>query len=309
MSKTKICQGECKRELVETQFYKSNSPLFSDGRVNICKKCLNKIIDNNDINTIFQVLQALDVPFLKNYWEIAKEKNPNNPFGKYITMANSGINEFKGMRWKDSIYENVEKPNETRTPSHIEKIEDDELDVLKEKFGYGYIDTEYVLFEKKYQDLRPSFQLTTTMHEECLREYCIDKVKEGLAKAKGDFKEAKEWASMAKEQASSGKLNPSQMTKSDLSGGLDTFGQMRRMVEETSKGEMLTLLPNFMEKPKDRVDITLWLYVNYIRDLKGLEECEYKDIWEFYNKRVAEYEKKMTDPNQNTNEGVDNGDV
>ena len=307
MSKTKICQGECKRELVETQFYKSNSPLFSDGRVNICKKCLTKMIDYNDINTVYTVLQALDVPFLKNYWEIAKEKNPNNPFGKYITMANSGINEFKGMRWKDSIYKSTEKQNETRTSSHVEKIEPNELDSLKEKFGYGYIDTEYILFEKKYQDLRPSFQLTTTMHEECLREYCIDKVKEGLAKAKGDFKEAKEWASMAKEQASSGKLNPSQMTKSDLSGGLDTFGQMRRMVEETSKGEILKILPNFMEKPKDRVDITLWLYVNYVRDLKGLEECEYKDIWDFYNKRVAEYEKKMTDPN--TNEGANDGNL
>ena len=43
-------------------------------------------------------------------------------------------------------------------------------------------------YEKKYNELRPSFLLPTTMHEECLREYCIDKVKESLAKAKGDFR-------------------------------------------------------------------------------------------------------------------------
>jgi hypothetical protein len=226
-------------------------------------------------------------------------------------MANS-MPQLKGSRYKDSIFGNESNDileDNTKTPTKRNKISIEELEILKEKFGDGYPDREYILFEKKYQDLRPSFQLTTTMHEECLREYCIDKVKEGLAKAKGEFKEAKEWASMAKEQASSGKLNPSQMSKADLSGGLDTFSQMSKMVEQTDKGEMMNILPIFMEKPKDRVDITLWLYVNYVRDLKGLEECEYKDIWEFYNQRVAEYEKKMTDPNapKNDTEGDING--
>ena len=297
------CQGECKRELIETNFYQSNSPLFNSNnhRVNICKQCINKMIDIEDINSVYVVLQALDIAFLYDYYETAKQKNPKNPFGKYITMANS-MPQLKGARWKDSVFGNESNDildDNTKTPTRRNTISIDELEALKEKFGDGYPDKEYILFEKKYQDLRPSFQLTTTMHEECLREYCIDKVKEGLAKAKGEFKEAKEWASMAKEQASSGKLNPSQMSKSDLSGGLDTFGQMRRMVEQTDEGEMLKILPIFMEKPKDKVDITLWLYVNYIRDLKGLEECEFKDIWDFYNKRVIEYEKKMADPNQN----------
>jgi len=297
------CQGECKRDLIETNFYQSNSPLFNGNnhRVNICKQCINKMIDIEDINSVYVVLQALDIAFLYDYYETAKQKNPKNPFGKYITMANS-MPQLKGARWKDSVFGNESNDileDNTKTPTRRNTISIDELESLKEKFGDGYPDKEYILFEKKYQDLRPSFQLTTTMHEECLREYCIDKVKEGLAKARGEFKEAKEWASMAKEQASSGKLNPSQMSKADLSGGLDTFGQMRRMVEQTDEGEMLRILPIFMEKPKDKVDITLWLYVNYIRDLKGLEECEFKDIWDFYNRRVVEYEKEMADPNKN----------
>lgn len=308
------CQGKNhkgKSRLIAPQnFYQSNSPMFPNGKVPICKKCLAEMIDYEDMNTIYTVLQTIDIPFFKNRWEEMCEKKPDNVFGNYVRMANSGLNEFGGARWKDSVFGNESKDileDDTKTPTKINKISIDELEILKEKFGDGYPDKEYILFEKKYQDLRPSFQLTTTMHEECLREYCIDKVKEGLAKAKGEFKEAKEWASMAKEQANSGKLNPSQMSKADLSGGLDTFSQMSKMVEQTDQGEMMKILPIFMEKPKDRVDITLWLYVNYVRDLKGLEECEYKDIWEFYNKRVAEYEKKMTDPNSSKNvEGEEN---
>ena len=112
---------------------------------------------------------------------------------------------------------------------------------------------------------------------------------------------------MAKEQASSGKLNPSQMSKADLTGGLDTFGQMARMVEQTELGEFMRVLPVFMEQPKDRVDITLWMYVNYIRDLKGLEECTYEQIWDFYNKRIEEYEKEIIDPKSKLEEGEVDG--
>lgn len=306
---TKLIECQCKdhegkNPLAVCNFYNSNSPMSKLGKAPFCKKCIKKMIDYDDIKTIYSVLTSMDIPFIYEYWEICIKGN-KDAFGNYIRMANTLI-QFKGLTWKDSIFKADEKMKEknvkTKTQSCIDNMSIEELNILKEKFGYGYEDKEYVLFEKKYQDLRPSFQLTTTMHEECLREYCIDKVKEGLAKARGDFKEAKEWASMAKEQANSGKLNPSQMSKSDLSGGLDTFGQMRRMVEQTPEGEMLSILPIFMEQPKDRVDITLWLYVNYIRDLKGMDECEYKDIWEFYNRRVKEYEAKMLDPKTNEKE-------
>lgn len=292
------CQGGCGRELVENNFYKSKSPMFPNGRISICKKCLEQMINYDDMNTVYAVFQSIDIPFFYNRWEEMCKKNPKNPFGNYIRMANSGINEFSGARWKDSVFgkeDNDITEDTVKTPTKRNKISVEELEFLKEKFGEGYLDREYILFEKKYQDLRPSFLLPTTMHEECLREYCIDKVKESLAKAKGNFKEAKEWATMAKEQASSGKLNPSQMSKADLTGGLDTFGQMARLVEQTDEGEMMRILPIFMEKPKDKVDITLWMYVNYIRDLRGLEECEYKDIWEFYNIRVDDYSKDMID--------------
>lgn len=294
------CQGDCGRDLVEGNYYNSKSPMFPNGKIPICKKCLLDMIDYDDMNTIYTVFQSMDIPFYYNRWQETCEKNPKNPFGNYVRMANSGINEFSGARWKDSVFGKEDDDitvDNVKTPTKRNKITIDELETLKEKFGDGYLDKEYILFEKKYQDLRPSFQLLTTMHEECLREYCIDKVKEGLAKARGDFKEAKEWASMAKDVASSGKLNPSQMSKSDLTGGLDTFGQMSKMVEQTDEGEMMRILPIFMEKPKDKVDMTLWMYVNYVRDLKGLEECQYKDIWEFYNKRVEDYSKNMIDNN------------
>lgn len=305
------CTGKCQRELAESNFYKSDSPIFPSGRVPLCKNCIKELINYDDMETIYQVLRTIDKPFYYDYWQGCIEKNPKDSFGNYIRMANSGINEFKGARWNNSYFEskNNNSSNNLRAESkEVISLDSNELDRLKDKFGEGYLDNEYRLFEKKYQELRPSFQLLTTMHEECLREYCIDKVKEGLAKARGDFKEAKEWAAMAKDVANSGKLNPSQMSKADLSGGLDTFGQLAKMVGQTDIGELLKILPKFIERPKDKPDVTLWHYINYIRDIKGLPECEYKEIYDFYNKRAKEYESKMSDlENPSDKEGDSNG--
>jgi hypothetical protein len=252
------------------------------------------ILDHNsdlDINKVKETLRLIDRPFIQMVWDSAFAENSNDPFGKYI--KNISMPQYREYTWQHSDKEDGNNSKKTND-SNIENGDCD-IEKLKEKYGYGYPDNEYFLFEKKYQQLRPSAKMLTTFHEEFFREYCINKVKETHAKAKGDFKEAKEWANMAKDSATAGKLNPNQMSKSDLSGGLDTFGQAARMVEETEEGELLGLLPKFIERPKDKVDIVLWLYVNYVRDLKGLPEADYKDIWKFYDIRKQSYESQMLD--------------
>ncbi|PGZ96980.1 hypothetical protein COE51_16440 [Bacillus pseudomycoides] len=278
-------------------FYNTKNKLYENiGKIPICKSCLLSRVDYEDMETIYDILRQFDIKFDIEYWKTALESK-NDTFGKYIAMANS-LHQFEGKGWKDSVFEitaqeenDVIAPISNGTPHQSLLVND--LEDLKEKYGYGYPDNEYLLFEKKFQQLKPSFQLLTTMHEECLREYCVNKVKETLAKAKGNFKEAKDWAAMAKDVAEAGKLKPSQMSKADLSQGLDGFGQLARMVEE--KIDIIPVLPKFIQQPKDKPDVVLWCYLNYIRDLKGLPEADYKDIYQFYEERRADYEKQELD--------------
>ncbi|MGG1444778.1 hypothetical protein ABE354_22520 [Brevibacillus laterosporus] len=251
--------------------------------MNICKRCLHEIA-GRDFENLETMLRLADKPHISYLWESALTKK--SPIGEYFKLINA--KDFRHLTWDYNPNEEVAQFEKDIEPEGCLSLE-----ILKEKYGYGYPDNEYYLFEKKFTQLKPSFQLLTTMHEEYFKEYCINKVKETLAKARGDFKEAKEWASMVKDVADAGKLKPSQMSKADLSGGMDTFGQLARMVEEES--ELMPLLPQFVELPKDKVDVVLWLYINYIRDLKGLPECEYKDIWAFYDERAADYESQMSD--------------
>ncbi|AKF31038.1 MULTISPECIES: hypothetical protein [Bacillus amyloliquefaciens group] len=294
--KEKLICAACQKEKdKESGFYNSRSSLYEKtGKVPICKTCLKKNIDYSNIESIYTVLQQIDVKFDPLYWEQA-EKRKTDTFSAYMTMANS-LKQFNGTGYKDSIFTKEDKTNVTANEEESQTSQDidsDYLEKLKEKYGYGYPDDDYLLFEKKFLQLKPSFQLLTTMHEECLREYCVNKVYETLAKAKGDFKQAKDWAAMAKDTAEAGKLKPSQMSKADLSQGLDGFGQLARMVEE--KVDIIPILPKFVSQPKDKPDVVLWCYLNYVRDLKGLPPADYKDIYNFYEERRADYEKQELD--------------
>jgi len=278
-----------------TDYYKSYSPLDKvDERLRVCKVCLKNESDINNVDSVKNNLRMVDKPFNIFLWESALTKP--DVIGEYFKLINA--KDYRHETWEQSVFE---KQNEYKNVINqqdnlsIEDIDDTLLGDLKEKYGYGYPDEEYILFEKKFINLKPSFQLPTTMHEEYLREYCVNKVKETIAKAKGEFKEAKEWAAMAKESAEAGKLKPSQMSKADLSQGLDGFGQLARMVEEHQ--DIIPLLPKFIKQPKDDVDITLWLYINYVRDLQGLSPADYEEIYQFYEERRKDYEGRELDSN------------
>jgi hypothetical protein len=318
----KPCSKCNKPRRIKDDFYMSLSPAHEgDQRVGVCKICVKEMTgeDYSNLEQIQNVLRILDKPYIHNLYQSAisecKDREIKDVFGIYIKSL--WLNE-KNSTWSDSVFSSTnneskevkKSPQEaTATPSISKQKQNDtgyDIEELKEKYGYGYPDDEYILFERKYQQLRTSFQLLTTMHEEYFREYCINKVKETLAKAKGNFKEAKEWAAMVKDVAEAGKLKPSQMSKADLSSGLDGFGQLARMVEENY--EIQPILPKFIEQPKDKVDVVLWCFVNYVRDIKGLPECDYKEIYDFYERRRAEYESQVVDNKLNKIEEVDQDD-
>lgn len=298
MKETKLC-SKCSKSKKPIDFYKSYSALDSDERVRICKICLKDMVDVNNLDTILDMLRMIDKPFIYHLWESANTKQ--DVVGEYFKLINRP--DCRALTWQHSIFNNgYDESTLQQNPTEV-KISEELLTELKEKYGHGYPDNEYVLFEKRFRKLKPSFKLPTTMHEEYLREYCVNKVKETLAKAKGDFKEAKEWANMAKESATGGKLMPSQMSKADLSDGLEGFGQLARMVEE--RQDIIPLLPKFTERPKDKVDVTLWCYINYVRDLQGMEPVEYKEIYHFYEKRRQDYENNMLDEDDSMQKGAE----
>lgn len=211
---------------------------------------------------------------------------------------------------KDYLYLYDDKDNDTKEFIEVEVEQGDEelqeeeispvvkipknidINALAEKWGYGYTQEQLYAFEKKYQLLKNNYPEKTALHTEALLTYIRYRVNEEMATAKGDVKSAKDWGELASKQATNAKINVSQLSKNDLQDGLDSFGSLVKAVETAM--DIIPILPKFKEQPQDKPDFTLWCYINYVRDLKGLPPAEYKEIYSFYDERKKEYEKKYS---------------
>ena len=172
--KNKIkCQGECKRELSEERFYKSKSPFFPNGRVNICKDCIRKMVKDDDISTVYSVCQALDIPFFEDIWKRCQCKN--YPMGDYIRQANSGINQFKDARWTDSVFGNKNNNsnnnnNNNKQLNMINNEEDEDNErIYSEVWRGNYTRKDIEYLDNYFKDLQKDFNIITRNHVDYAR--------------------------------------------------------------------------------------------------------------------------------------------
>lgn len=180
--------------------------------------------------------------------------------------------------------------------SDIGETDDDfELtpDIIR-KFGEGYTINDYANMEKKYRFLSQSYPELTNLHIEALCNYVRPKVLAEKATAMGDIDTAERWESIASKAAEKGRLNVSQLSSSDLQGGLNSFSEIMLAIEQAV--DIIDILPRFRYQPNDAVDFAIWNYVNYIRRTEGKPECAYEDVYKFYDEKKHDYISQYGDP-------------
>jgi len=301
----------------EREYYVSYNKIHSSGRIPYCKACLKKMISDDNGNVTLDKLQStmqlIDRPFIFDLYKISLE-DKNDTFGCY--MKNLCLKQNRELTWKDSLFRpqlnselNYDSSLSTNKTYDYTKQNNSHMDgfiitnEIIDKWNYGYTNEEYYYFEKKYNQLKNNYSEKTAMHTEALLNYIRYRVKEELATAKGDVKEAKEWGGLAKDAATAAKINPSQLSAADLTDGLSGFGQLVRAVEQVV--DIVEILPKFKQKPQDNVDFTLWCYINYVRGLKGLGDCEYKEIYGFYEQKKKDLANKIINNDDIIEEDID----
>lgn len=180
----------------------------------------------------------------------------------------------------------------------IIRHDDDDFEITDDiirLFGEGYTKSEYRKMYNKYENLKLNYSIQTNLHQEALATYVRFKVKEEDATAKGDVAEAMKWYTAAQNAAENGKLTPKQLSESDLHGGINSFSEIFKAVEQAV--DIIPILPSFKFRPNDALDFTIWCYINYARDLQGLPQCSYEDVYKFYDKKKQEYIDQYGDPN------------
>ena len=187
------------------------------------------------------------------------------------------------------------KPDIKDEPIIVSKNDDFEVtEDMINLFGEGYTKAEYKKMSRKYEEMRQTYVVQTSIHKEALATYVRFKVKEEIATAKGDVTEAKKWFDAAQTAAEQGKLTAKQISKEDLQGGIVNFSDIFAAVEGAK--ERIKIFPEFKYQPKDAADFIIWCYINYERKLNNMPEVEYKDIYKFYDEKKNEYVEMYGDP-------------
>jgi hypothetical protein len=311
----------CHKEKPYKDFHVASNPQTSSGGgvVNVCRACVKKESVNKDgsisTDNFKHMLMLMDKPFVPSVLEsainevnIAKKSGSGRQDIIGCYMKNIGnLSQYSKMSFMESIsaLENGCVKSSAITTSEFNKKEKEEVyvkqvddfivtDDLLDLFGEGYTKNEYRLMKKKYDKLKLNYSMQTNLHEEALATYVRFKVKEEQATAAGNVGEADKWNKAAQEAADKAKLTPKQLTQADLQGGINSFSEIFKAVEQAV--DVIPILPKFKFRPNDALDFNIWCYINYARDLQGLPSCEYKDVYDFYDKKKEEYLEQYGDP-------------
>lgn len=314
----KVCIS-CGKGKPFSGFYKTINPLNKDGYITICKECFKKLSydeEKDDINLeeFKKVLRQVDRPFIQQYWDSVVNSFNNKWEGKpipkgqrseivgtYMKVLNS-LHQLKSLTWNDGykfdthLDEKSSVDGESKIYLDTDNSENNyEItdDIIK-LFGEGYSEKEYKAMNEKYQFLLQNYPGGTNLHIEALVTYVRFKVKAEMATARGNTSEAKSWDELAQKAADRAKINPSQLSAKDLQGGLNSFSEVFQALEQVQ--DVRQIVPEFKYRPNDAVDFTLWCYINYCRRLEGKPQCEYSDIYEFYDEKKKEYIEQYGDP-------------
>ena len=334
--KKKICSSCGRELLLSTGFYSTKSPLFAvDGKINICKEYFINNSLNSETGEIDEVkfknlLRKTDFPFYRDNLQSAanqyakehgyvSEDEVKYHGNDIIKLYMKNVNSLRQLTTK--TFEDSEKDGFIQKRSTVMKNPEANIKMLSKAngkqnaktekqfinsdnfkvtedivqlFGEGYSNDEYRKMYKKYEKLKLNYSLQTNLHQEALATYVRFKVKEEDATARGNVDEAKKWYDAAQDAAASGKLTPKQLSKADLQGGINSFSEIFKAVEQAV--DVIPILPKFKYRPNDALDFNIWCYINYARDLQGLPQCDYEDVYKFYDRKKEEYLEQYGDP-------------
>lgn len=99
LTREKLTCLSCAKEYAVSSFYSHRNPLINE-KFGFCKKCVKKDVKEDQLDTLYNFLRTMDIPYLKEYWTKAYEGSTET-IGTYLKNLNS-LKQNKDLRYSDS---------------------------------------------------------------------------------------------------------------------------------------------------------------------------------------------------------------
>jgi len=285
----------CEKDKPMGSFYQSTSIMF-DGFTPICKMCIKDMVDYDDINTIYNILQSIDIPFVKDTWESTENKSEEKKkegknydvLGNYIRQLNS-LPQWKCAGWKNSVFEKEDMEIENKD-NEKEELTLDKKRKMKEAWGDDWSLEELILLDKTFNELSADKNMKFNSSKQYMKLATMNYVRSYVAMQKGNASDADKYTKLFNETMKMGEFNPSALSKNSNLEKLGSFSDFSLMVEEcVDIVDIQKILPEYMQEPRDLPDKVIWYLVNYMQDSQGYKRSSYEDIYKFYSQMEADF--------------------
>lgn len=261
----------------QSGFYNSRSDMYKSlGKVPICKTCLKSMIEYDDMDTVYSVLQQIDVKFDHVYWDKALESK-NETFAKYMTMVNS-LRQFEGTGYKNSIFKQSVGTDDSKDKSNYyeDDIDDDDsfkvsVDIIK-KWGRNFQNEDYFKLEDFYNKMMISNKIESPQDETYLKKLSVISLKMDKELEEGNYSQVKQLGDLFSKYMADSKFRAMDQTDASKTGGLRTFSQIYAEVEKDG------YIPPWEEYRKvkglkqDLIDKTIMYILNYTLKLNKVSQ-------------------------------------
>jgi hypothetical protein len=264
-SKDKKHCSKCEKDKKLSDFYTSYSPLDVDGKLRLCKLCIQDMVDLPNIESVKNMLRMTDKAFVFHLWESASTKS--SPIGEYFKLINA--KDFRHYTWDDSIFGNKYKESTTSLNPKINyEIEEDlnslqpDVNMIK-KWGKNYDPEDYYKLEDFYIKMMDANKIETPQEETYLKKLSVISLKMDKELEDGNYAQVKQLGDLFSKYMADSKFRAMDQTDASKTGGLRTFSQIYAEVEKDE------FIPPWEEYRKikgleqDIVDKTIMHILNY----------------------------------------------
>lgn len=224
-SEKKTCL-KCGNDYAVSSFYSHRNPLLNE-RFGFCKKCVKGNVDLNDMETLYNFLRTMDIPYLKEFWKQANDAD-NETIGTYLKNLNS-LRQNKELRFKDS-------DDITGRTNKAELFDiDDDFEVTDEvlkRWGRNLEKPDYLFLEEEFDRLG-GYEAETTIQESICKNMARTQWMGNKALEEGDHNKYEKMMKTLSTQMQDANIKPVQVKSASEDGALKSWGEWVKLIEET----------------------------------------------------------------------------
>ena len=301
----------CGKEYVDTNYYNTNSRLYSaTGKMPHCKQCMERLYqyyydkyktDGSlcpERKAVKRICMALDIFYREDVFDSAlkrakEQENDMNtsPMGQYMRVIQLTQYNRNNETYEDTLAleEHREDINSTVPIGTNSDFEADNRTI--EFFGAGFTNEDYEFLKREYDDWTARHECKTKAQEEVFKDICFNRLQNLKALRRGE--DTKDITASFQKLLDSGKLQPKQ-NAGDTTADNQTFGTL------IDKWENTRPIPEIDEELRDVDKIALYINIffkGHLAKMMGLKNGLSNLYSQFMKKYTVEKPEYDNDEN------------